>query len=82
MTLLLSPPTPVTVTMNPDGKPGFITGPLSGAVHPLTRWKVEIEWWNRPFVREYWKVRIGNDLLCELYHDLTRGEWFVERIYD
>ena len=73
---------PVTVTLNSDGMPGFIAGVLSGAVRPLTRWKVETEWWTRLVAREYWKVQVGNDVLCELYHDLTRDEWFVERIYD
>jgi len=25
---------------------------------------------------------LNNTLLCELYHDTFRNEWFVERIYD
>jgi hypothetical protein len=27
-------------------------------------------------------VLLGSELLCELYHDLDRDLWFVERIYD
>lgn len=60
----------------------MISGALNGSVDPIARWKVESTWWSRPVVREYWKVVLNSGLLCELYHDLGRSEWFVERIYD
>jgi len=25
---------------------------------------------------------LNNTMLCELYHDIARNEWFVERVYD
>ena len=82
MTRLLSPPAAVEVTLSAEGTPCFIAGEFSGSVDPIARWKVETEWWNQPVLREYWKALLNNNLLCELYHDLTRDEWFVERIYD
>jgi len=82
VTRLLSPPAGVEVTLNVDGTPGFIAGALSGPVDPIARWKVETEWWHQAVIREYWKVVLNSNLLCELYHDLTRDEWFVERVYD
>jgi hypothetical protein len=82
VTRLLSPAAAVELTLANDGTPAFITGALHGAIDPIARWKVETEWWNRAVVREYWKVVVGSDLLCELYHDLDRDQWFVERIYD
>ena len=82
MTRLLSPAAKVELTLAADGSPAFISGAFSGPLDPIARWKVETEWWNRLVVREYWKVLVGNDLLCELYHDLDRDQWFVERIYD
>ena len=82
MTRLLAPPTPVILTLNADGTPAFISGAWSGAVDPIARWKVETEWWSQAAVREYWKVLLNNSILCELYHDLSLDEWFVERIYD
>ena len=82
MTRLLSPPAVVEVTLNADGTPGFINGELSGSIDPIARWKVETEWWNQPVIREYWKALLNNTLLCELYHDLSSDEWFVERVYD
>ena len=33
-------------------------------------------------VREYWKVVLNSNLLCELYHDVASNDWFVERVYD
>ena len=82
MTRLLVPAAAVELTLAIDGTPAFITGALHGAIDPIARWKVETEWWNRAVVREYWKVVVGSELLCELYHDLDRDQWFVERIYD
>jgi hypothetical protein len=82
VTRLLSPPAAVELILAADGSPAFMSGALSGAIDPIARWKVETEWWNRLVVREYWKVLVGSNLLCELYHDLDRDEWFVERIYD
>jgi hypothetical protein len=82
VTRLLSPPATVELTLAADGTPAFISGALHGAIDPITRWKVETEWWNRAVVREYWKVLVGSEVLCDLYHDLDRDQWFVERIYD
>jgi hypothetical protein len=82
MTRLLSPPAMVEVTLSADGTPSFIEGEFSGSIDPIARWKVETEWWNELVIREYWKALLNSNLLCELYHDLSRDKWFVERIYD
>jgi hypothetical protein len=82
MTRLLSPPAAVEVTLSAEGTPCLITGAFNGSVDPIARWKVETEWWHQPVLRVYWKVLLNSDLLCELYHDFNRDEWFVERVYD
>ena len=82
MTRLLSPPAIVQVTLSANGTPSFITGEFSGSIDPIARWKVETEWWNELVIHEYWKVLLNSNLLCELYHDLGRDKWFVERVYD
>ncbi len=82
MTRLLTPPTAVDVTLGPGGAPTSISGAYSGSLDPIARWKVETSWWTRPVVREYWKAVLNNTLLCELYHDLSSNEWFVERLFD
>jgi hypothetical protein len=82
VTRLLSPPTPIGVTLDHGGAPIFISGAFSGSIDPISRWKVETEWWNEPIVREYWKAVLNGNLLCELYRDVSRNEWFLERVYD
>lgn len=82
MTRLIVPPPAIDVTLDHGRAPIAIAGAFNGTVEPIARWKVETSWWDRPVVREYWKVVLNSDLLCELYHDVARNEWFVERIYD
>jgi hypothetical protein len=82
VTRLLSPPIAIDVTLDHGGAPIAISGAFSGSIHPIARWKVETSWWKQPVVREYWKAVLNNNLLCELYHDVGRREWFIERLYD
>ncbi len=82
MTRLLAPPAAIDVTIDHGGAPIAISGAYIGSLEPIVRWKVETSWWDRPVVREYWKAVLNNNLLCELYRDVTSNEWFVERVYD
>jgi len=82
MTRLLTPAAAIDVTLGAGGAPIFITGAYSGSIDPIARWKVETSWWTRPVVREYWKALLNNNLLCELYRDVSTNEWFLERVYD
>jgi hypothetical protein len=78
VTRLLSPPAAVQVTVSLDGTPSFVTGGFNGSLDPIARWKVETKWWHEPVMREYWRAVLNSNLLCELYCDLRRNEWFVE----
>ncbi len=82
MTRLITPPAAIDVTLGPSGTPESISGAFTGSIDPIARWKVETSWWDKPVVREYWKAVLNNTMLCELYHDIARNEWFVERVYD
>ena len=82
MTRLLTPPTAIDVTVDHGGAPIAISGAYSGSVDPIARWKVETRWWDRLVVREYWRALLNNNLLCELYLDVLRKEWFLERVFD
>jgi hypothetical protein len=82
VTRLLTPPTAVDVTLDHGGAPVAVSGAYSGSIDPIARWKVETRWWDKPVVREYWKAVLNNSLLCEIYRDVTRNEWFIERVYD
>jgi len=73
----------ITVELGPDGAPARISSPpLPGRLEPVARWLVEQDWWDRPVAREYWKAIFKDSLLCELYHDLERDTWVLERVYD
>ena len=82
MTRLLTPPAAIDVTLGPGGAPTSISGAFSGSIDPIVRWKVETSWWTKPVIREYWKAVLNNTMLCELFHDVSSNEWFVERVYD
>ena len=82
MTRFLAPAAAVDVTLGSGGAPAFITGAFSGSIDPIARWKVETRWWDKPVVREYWRALLNNNMLCELYRDVSRNEWFVERVFD
>ena len=82
MTRLITPAAAIDVVLGPGGAPESISGVLNGSIDPIARWKVETSWWTKPVVREYWKVVLNSNLLCELYHDIASNDWFVERVYD
>jgi hypothetical protein len=80
----------------PEGEPVEIWGEeaaLSGfvwqgtrycVVETCNRWRVHTRWWepDKAIWREYIKVATGTGLLCLLYQDLLKGDWFLARVYD
>jgi hypothetical protein len=84
MTQLLTPARRVRVTVDAQGRPQQVTS--AGAVRRVTqicnRWRVDLDWWRKPVARDYWKVVLDDDVLCEFFHDLEDHVWFLERIYD
>jgi protein ImuB len=49
-------------------------------------WRESGEWWTcEPWSREVWDVAVSWEdaiLVCRLFHDVARDEWFVEAVYD
>jgi hypothetical protein len=43
---------------------------------------VDGEWWADGITREYLTLRTADGLLCDIYGDRTRGEWFLQRVMD
>jgi len=83
VTHLVHPPMPIEVELDGANEPCRIHGaPLIGPVRPVVRWIVEVDWWDRPVSREYWRVVLRGQLMCEIYRDLADGAWYVERVYD
>jgi len=48
----------------------------------LARWRLETDWWRAPLSREYWKLWLSGDLVCEVYQDRLDGQWRLTRWYD
>lgn len=83
MTFLVDPPKPIEVRTDEHGAPQHLRGdPLIGEVEVVQRWVAELDWWDRPVSREYWRVLLRGRLLCEIYQDRLEGGWFLERVYD
>ena len=83
MTFLVIPPQPVEVRLGADARPAYLRGgPLVGELEAVAHWRAELDWWDRPVDRDYWKVLLEGRLLCELYHDRAEDAWFVERVFD
>lgn len=48
----------------------------------IDRWRVDAEWWRGRIWREYFTLITSTGLLVEMFHDLTTGEWYIQRMYD
>jgi len=80
---LLAQPAPVAVETS-DGLPARMR--IDRRDHQvervLARWRLETDWWRAPLSREYWKLWLSGDLVCEVYQDRLDGEWKLTRWYD
>jgi hypothetical protein len=80
VTYLLDPPRLIEVELDPNGQPYHRRDDrLVGDLHVVLRWVVDVDWWIDPVSREYWCVLLRGKLRCEIYRDLDREAWFVER---
>ena len=74
----------VEVTSDPLGAPQQLR--IQGRAYQVTlvvmRWRIRQHWWRTPIWREYFVVTAPGPLLLRLYHDLPRGGWYVEFLYD
>ncbi len=83
MTYLVNPPRPIEVEVDSDLRPRHIQGdPPFGPVRLLLGWIVDVDWWSQPVSREYWRVLLREQLMCEIYRDQADGAWYLERVYD
>ncbi len=84
MTQLLMPARRVRVFADDRGSPRALeTRDGTRLVTRIcNRWRVDLDWWRQPVVREYWKVVLDDAVLCEVFQELRTQTWFLERIYD
>ncbi|HVB76702.1 MAG TPA: hypothetical protein VNI34_02660 [Candidatus Nitrosotalea sp.] len=80
---MLNPAREVEVQVDAEGVPRRLRGdPLLGSLRPVLSWRAEVDWWERPVLREYWRALLQDRLLLEIYHELDSGRWFLERVFD
>jgi hypothetical protein len=48
----------------------------------IGRWRIEGRWWADGRDREYWRVEAKGGAVWDLYHDLNRNAWHMERLWD
>lgn len=84
MTRLWPEGTPIEVTASPLGQPlQFRWRAQTHQVDAITRhWRVNIDWWQSPIWRDYYKLTTVTGLLVVIYHDLHQDAWFLQRLYD
>jgi len=74
----------IKVITDSEGVP--ISFQWNGRVHHILliskHWRVHDGWWRREVWRHYFKLVTDSGLLCVIYHDLLKGSWYLQRIYD
>ena len=80
----LGAPHRVTVVAGQHGKPetllrqGWAAPRRALAVEAC--WRIDDEWWReRPIARLYFRLRLEDDLMLTVYHDLITDAWFEQR---
>ena len=75
---------PVAATYDAAGVPLRLQwqGRTHTVAHIAQRWRVDEGWWRWRVWRDYWKLTTDSGRLLVVYHDLVRGEWFLQRLYD
>ena len=83
MTRLFADPLPVYMEWY-EGEPGALRVGHRRfvVVEVVRRWRVDGEWWADGIAREYLTLRTADGLLCDIYGDRRRGEWFLQRVMD
>ena len=82
MSKLYRPPRPLQVAADAAGRPVAVRwrGALyRGQAH--SHWRIHTGWWEEEIWRDYYLWE-GEGLLCELYRDRLRGDWYMHRVYD
>jgi protein ImuB len=86
--LRLRPPEPVRMTLGDSGPSSLIFRQQQYSIeHAYGPWYASGAWWSHTtWSTEQWDIEAccpaGTPLLCCATHDLTRGTWQIEAIYD
>lgn len=54
----------------------------------LNAWRLSTRWWeSAAYVhgasdRHYYRLRCAEGMICDVYHDIARQVWILDRVYD
>lgn len=67
-----------------EGTPGTASLEIAGSVRVASGpWHLEEAWWSEePVSRDYWDLELSSGGLYRVYHDVEKGEWFADGVYD
>ena len=84
MSRLLRHPVELWVKKDSKGEPVAFSynGKLENVRRIWKRWRVSADWWREEVIREYFQIETNSSVICDIYHDLLRKRWFLQRIYD
>lgn len=80
------PATPIPVRADDAGRPAALT--LSGENHAVKRvenvHEPRLDWWSPAgeVHRRYFLVTTDHGLICEIYHDVAGGRWYLAQTFD
>ena len=84
MAKLLEKPEELTVKVNVRGIPLSLS--LDGDRQRITKvyekWRAVEEWWGKEMDCSYFRVKTSKGMVCDIYHDLPGGNWYLSRIHD
>ena len=80
----LNAPAPIQVRVGPDGLPRAVRRAGWPGPRPVAavqdRWRIDDEWWREhPVARLYLRLRLADDSLLTVYHDLLADRWYEQR---
>jgi len=74
------------IAVQTDGRQTPVSFVWRGRAHRVERvtrrWRLDRGWWRQRRWREYFKLTTHTGLLVVVYHDLTDGTWYLQRLYD
>jgi hypothetical protein len=82
-----APARAITVTTDQDGAPRCLSwlGRTERIATVEASWSLEEGWWRGgpdATRRHYYRLVTRSGLLCVVYRDLARAEWYLEQIID
>jgi hypothetical protein len=54
----------------------------------LNTWRLSTRWWESAAYspgasdRHYYRLRCQDGMICDVYHDVARQVWILDRVYD